>query len=101
MFGPLSNHMKYLEHIVLNNFIDYFSFVETILPPISPADSYKQTRLFFNAIESANNLPEYFFHDEKNNNNWSDKNLAQVLGGIRNKHKILKDIEQISNAYKH
>ena len=101
MLSPLSSHKRFIAHIVLDNFIDYFHFIDSCNKPLNQIESYKQLRLFINAIESANNIPEYFFHDVKDKYNWKKEDLRNVLGGIRKKHKILRDIEQISNAYKH
>ncbi|HCE4544997.1 TPA: hypothetical protein NGR73_001319 [Vibrio parahaemolyticus] len=103
MFSPLSDHRCYLTHIALPNFSDYNMLVDrqrnqerNKIP-----DQYDRLRLFLNTIESLNNVPEYFFHDVKEAQGWRDCDLGNILGQIRKKHPILRDIEQISNAYKH
>ncbi|BER96693.1 TPA: hypothetical protein RUZ85_003382 [Vibrio cholerae] len=101
--GPLSNHMSYLQHIALDNFSDYNFFIEELneKESITIKDKYKRLRLFLNTIESLNNIPEYFFHDVKKLQGWKDNDQRNVIGKIRDKNPILKDIEQIANAYKH
>lgn len=101
--GPLSNHENYLIHIALANFCEYNSLVQYQEEKglnKTPAQ-YKRLRYFLNTIESLNNVLEYFFHDVKEAQGWKDKELNNILGKIRNKHKILRDIEQIANGYKH
>jgi len=101
--GPLSDHQNYLRHIAMANFIDYNNLVrgQESAGKNKVPDQFKRLRLFLNTMESLNNVPEYFFHDVKSSQGWDDKDLNSVLGKIREKHPILRDIEQIANAYKH
>ena len=58
----------------------------------------KETELFSKQL---NNILEYFLHEFKDSENWQDSDLPNILGDIRSKHQILRDIEQMANAYKH
>ncbi|CAG9000644.1 MAG: hypothetical protein CENE_02644 [Candidatus Celerinatantimonas neptuna] len=101
--SPLSNHRSYLEHIALENFKEYNQLVQkqTEEDKSNISDQYHRFRLFLSTVESLNNIPEYFFHDMKESQGWNDRDLTRILGEIRQKHKVLRDIEQIANAYKH
>jgi hypothetical protein len=101
--SPLSNHISYLEYIALENFSEYNQLEQGQIEEgkNNLSDQYHLFRVFLSTIESLNNIPEYFFHDVKESQGWTDRDLSQVLGDIRKKHKILGDIEQIANAYKH
>nr|VFK51201.1 MAG: hypothetical protein BECKTUN1418E_GA0071001_100535 [Candidatus Kentron sp. TUN]VFK57468.1 MAG: hypothetical protein BECKTUN1418F_GA0071002_11171 [Candidatus Kentron sp. TUN] len=99
--GPLGSHSNYIHHIALQNCIDYFRLAEGDkekgLDDIS--DKYKRLRYFLNAIESINNIPSYFFHEYKKGYSWQDENT--ILKRMREKHTILGDVNEITNAYKH
>lgn len=101
--GLLGSHTNYLAHVALDNCVDYFGLVEAQKEECrdETPDRYKRLRYFLNAIESLNNIPEYFFHEYKGQQQWNDSQLNNILGQIRSKHAILRDIEQIANAYKH
>lgn len=101
--GPLGNHINYIENIALPNCKDYFDLVKRHKESCEKSSSWdiKRLRYFLNAIESLNNIPEYFIHDKKEQRGWDSGQLADVLGGIRTNHKLLRDIELIANAYKH
>ncbi|MCA0912486.1 hypothetical protein [Marinobacter nauticus] len=101
--GLLGSHTNYLAHVALNNCVDYFDLVaeQKVKGQDQTPDRYKRLRYFLNAIESLNNVPEYFFHEFKSDLGWKDNNMRDILGKIRAKHPILRDIEQITNAYKH
>jgi len=101
--GPLANHINYLRHIDLPNCIDYFNFIRKSRENNDSTTPTKFTRLrlFLNALESVNNIPDYFFHDTKNTKGWTSSDEGRILGIIRNQHRILRDAEQIANAYKH
>lgn len=99
--GPLGSHINYLTHIALPNCLDYLNLINPQKEQNKNPEKYKRLRYFLNAIESTNNIPEYFFHEYKKSQGWADTQLQDILGKIRSKHLILRDIEQISNAYKH
>lgn len=101
--GPLANHINYLRHIALPNCIDYFDFIRKIREcgDKTTPTKFNRLRLFLNAFESLNNIPDYFFHDTKITKGWSSSDEGRILGIIRNQHRILRDAEQIANAYKH
>ena len=101
--GPLSDHLNYLSYIALENCVDYFRLVQNAKEKgiSGKAIKYKRLRYFLNAIESLNNSLEYFFHDHKADEGWPDKDMKRILREMRQKHRILSDIQQIANAYKH
>jgi hypothetical protein len=101
--GPLGSHTNYIAHIALSNCADYFHLVKANEEQgrDKTPDKYKQLRYFLNAIESLNNILEYFFHEYKADYNWSDRDMRSILGKMRNKNHIFRDVEQITNGYKH
>ncbi|HGS4480886.1 TPA: hypothetical protein ACMDNO_003490, partial [Vibrio cholerae] len=101
--SPLSDHISYIKYIALENFSEYNHLVQGQIEEgkNNISDQYHRFRLFLSTIESLNNIPEYFFHDIKGSQGWTDSDLQRVLGEIRKKHRVLGDIEQIANAYKH
>ncbi len=101
--GPLGSHLNYLTHIALPNCVDYFELVQQQKEEARDSESnrYMRLRFFLNAIESLNNAPEFFFHENKQQQGWADKQRNSIIGGIRRKHEILKTIAEIANAYKH
>jgi len=101
--GPLGSHLNYLSFIVLENCNDYFLLLkqQQEKKQNKTPDNFKRLRYFLNAIESLNNIPEYIFHEFKDEKKWNDKQLSNIVGKIRNNFLILKDITQIANAYKH
>jgi len=101
--GLLGSHTNYLAHVALNNCVDYFDLIaeQKAKNQDQTLDRYKRLRYFLNAMESMNNVPEYFFHEFKSDLGWKDGEMGNILGEIRAKHPVLRDIEQITNAYKH
>lgn len=101
--GALGSHLNYLTHIALDNCKDYLWLVKAHKEDgrNQTRDKFKRLRFFLNAIESLNNVPEYFFHEHKDNEGWSSDLERTILGDIRSSNKILRDIEQIANATKH
>ena len=99
--GPLGSHLNYITHIALENYQDYFEYTnrQKELGKKQENRKYQGFRLFLNAIESMNNISDYFYYEFKEVCNWTDK--GNIIGKIRNNHRILKDIAHIANAYKH
>lgn len=101
--GPLANHLSYLRFIALPNCVDYFDFIRKIREnnDSTTPTKFKRLRLFLNAFESLNNIPDYFFHERKASKGWASSDERRILGEIRSHQRILRDAEQIANAYKH
>lgn len=99
--GPFGSHLNYITHIALENYQDYFEYTnrQKELGKKQENRKYQGFRLFLNAIESMNNISDYFYYEFKEVCNWTDK--GNIIGKIRNNHPILKDIAHIANAYKH
>lgn len=65
--GPLAGHINYIRYVALPNCIDYFNFIKVVreLDDKTTPTKFNRLRLFLNAFESLNNIPDYFFHDKK------------------------------------
>ena len=99
--GPLGSHLNYITHIALENCQDYFDYTNKQMELGKKQENrkYQGFRLFLNAIESMNNILDYFYYEYHRVCNWTD--MGNIIGKIRNNHRILKDIAHIANAYKH
>jgi len=100
--GPLGSHKGYIEYIALPNCSDYFDLCglqrekETYQATRS---KYERLRLFLNAAESLNNIPEYIFHEYKSTYNWSKEHEVRSL--LAKSSKIHETINTLANGYKH
>jgi len=99
--GPLGSHRNYISHIALPNCVEYFmckSQHQEQGQTETPA-KYAEIRLFLNAIESLNNVPEYLFYEHGEPAN--SKGLPKFLQAMRTKFPILAQVADLANAYKH
>jgi len=100
-YGPLGSHRNYISHIALPNCTDYFHLQERNIEQGNTRTSYKyeEMRYFLNAIESLNNILDYYFYEHEENLHPS--NLKQYKENIMNKHPLLRKVADLANAYKH
>ena len=63
--GPLGSHRNYLVHIAFENFVDYERLQKshTEKKQHSTSHKYKEFRFFLNAVESFNNVLDYFYFE--------------------------------------
>ncbi|KLV07028.1 hypothetical protein C9I92_24840 [Photobacterium ganghwense] len=103
-FTQLSGHRSYIYHIAIGNIDDYFFLVEQQDEKgnLGQVDMFKRMRYYLNAIESLNNISDYFYHEFKEKNGWSEKQDDKWYARkIRKKHPLIQDVANIANAYKH
>jgi hypothetical protein len=99
--GPLGSHRNYLTHIALPNCIDYLGLVkghEETGNASTPA-KYTELRFFLNAVDSLNNILEYYFYE--NEASIAEPSVQAFKQSIHSSHPELRDLADIANAYKH
>ena len=99
--GPLGSHLNYISMIALANCCDYFDLVKEHKEKSlnKTPDQVKRLRYFLNAITSLNNIPEYIYHEYKEEKALGKEN--DFLNKFREAYPIMNDIAVVANAYKH
>jgi hypothetical protein len=99
--GPLGSHLNYITHIALENYQDYFEYTnkQMELGKNQENRKYQGFRLFLNAIESMNNILDYFYYEFEKEFNGKKRNF--IVDKIKKNHPILEKISDVANAYKH
>lgn len=100
--GPLGSHKGYIVHIALQNCSDYFELCDEQREAGTYEQirsKYNRLRLFLNAAESINNIPDYIFHEYKDKYGWKKETDVRTL--LSNKSKIHETINTLANGYKH
>lgn len=99
--GPLGSHRNYINHIVLKNCTDYFIVQKGNLEHknIHASSRYEELRHFLNAIESMNNVIDYFYYENEESISYS--NLFDFKKAVNEKYPITLKIADLANAYKH
>jgi len=99
--GPLGSHKGYITHIALANYVQYLKFKQAVAEQERSGTSiqYEEFRLFLNAVESLNNIPEYLYWEHAKQ---PTENKGRIyLGSLRDKFPVLRDLADLANAYKH
>jgi len=99
--GPLGSHRNYIAHIALPNCLDYFQLQNRNkeLNNLHNASKYEELRIFLNAIESMNNVLDYYYYE--NETSLSGGNLSAYRKKAMLKHPVLSRVAELANAYKH
>lgn len=99
--GPLGSHRNYLTHIVLPKCIDYLGLVKgrEETGNASTSAKYTELRFFLNAVDSLNNILEYYFYE--NEAFIAEPSVQAFKESTDNSHPELRDLADIANAYKH
>ena len=99
--GPLGSHRNYLTHIALPNSLDYLASVKAHeeTGDASTSAKYKELRYFLNAVESLNNILEYYFYE--NETVISEQTVQDFKQSVYSTHPELRDLSNLANAYKH
>jgi hypothetical protein len=99
--GPLGSHRNYIRNIVLPNIVDYFGLQKENeeLNSINNPSKYKELRFFLNAIESTNNILDYYFYE--NESSLKPLTLKKYKLKIQEKIPIFVEVADLANAYKH
>lgn len=90
MAGPLGCSQNYICHIALSNCTDYFDLKMKHEEEnrSSTSDKYKEFRYYLNAIESLNNIIDYFYFE--NESLISHSNINEFRTAVHNKYPVLK-----------
>lgn len=101
MAGPLGSSRNYISYIALSNCSDYFELKikHEEENRSSTSDKYKEVRYYLNAVESLNNIIDYFYFE--NESLISHGNIKAFRTAVHNKYPALEKIANIANAYKH
>lgn len=99
--GPLGSHRNYIAHIVLPNCLDYFKVQSrnAELSNRNTASKYEELRAFLNAVESMNNVLDYYYYE--NEESLSVGSLVTYRKNVMTKYPVLSRIAELANAYKH
>jgi hypothetical protein len=99
--GPLGSHRNYIIHIVLPNCLDYIQLQNSNreIGNQQAASKYDELRSFLNAIESMNNVLDYYYYE--NEDSLSASSLNKYRKKAMKKYPILFRIAELANAYKH
>lgn len=100
--GPLGSHKGYIAYIALPNCSDYFDLCDLQREKEiyqTTHGKYERLRIFLNAAESLNNIPEYIFHEYKPVYGWSTE--YEVRNLLARESKIHETINTLANGYKH
>lgn len=99
--GPLGSHTNYIRYIALDNCSDY-----AVLCGLNKEngkdktpDKFKEMRYFLNAIESLNNILDYFYYEFEDEITYAK--LFDFRKAVWNKYPILENVAELANAYKH
>lgn len=99
--GPLGSHRNYLTHIALSNSVDYMALVKghEETSDVSTSAKYTELRYFLNAVESLNNILDYYFYE--NEAIISELTVEAFKRSVHDAHPELQDLADLANAYKH
>lgn len=99
--GPLGSHQNYIRHIALDNVVDY-SQICTLNKEQGndkTPNKYDEFRYFLNAMESLNNILEYYYFE--NEDDLPYEKFQGFKTAVFSRFPILREVEGIANAYKH
>lgn len=99
--GPLGSHRNFINYIAIANYQDYQMLCglnEENGKQQTP-DKYKEFRYFLNAIESFNNILDYFYYE--NEAELDGVNLSSFKKSVYIKYPELERLSELANAYKH
>jgi len=90
-----------MAHIVLPNCIEYFQVQKrnAELNNLNTASKYEELRYFLNAVESMNNILDYYYYE--NEESLSVDGLFTYRNKATNKYPVLSRVAELANAYKH
>jgi hypothetical protein len=99
--GPLGGHRNYLTHIALSNCVDYVALKtgHQEQGDCSNPAKYKEFRHFLNAVESLNNILDYYFYEYEET--IPEPSLREFKEDVHFAHPELKELSELANAYKH
>lgn len=100
--GPLGSTQNYIVHIALSNCADYFDLKEKHKEEnrYSTPEKYKEIRFYLNAIESINNILDYFYYENEESLKHC-KSVTNFKKKVHEKYPELESVANFANAYKH
>jgi len=98
--GPLGSHKNYISHIAFPNVQEYLSFKQQNQEQgqTSTPAKYAELRIFLNALNALNNIPDYLFSEHQDKIKADIKSLRRVL---MKKFPELERLADLANAAKH
>jgi len=99
--GPLGSHRNYLVHVALPNCTDYLWLKKGNQEQgrSGTCDKYKEFRYFLNAVESFNNILDYFYFEHEDR--IKRGSVGEFRKAIHDKYPELGELAELANAYKH
>lgn len=109
--GPLGSHVGFLQHIALKNVLAHYwvKREHAEKSDITNQAKYEELRLFLNAVESLNNVLDYFYfeyeyeyeyeYEDQLNSRYSTVQIFR--SAVHNKFPALQNLADLANAYKH
>ena len=102
--GPLGGHRQYIAHIALENYADYLRHLKRKdenhgRAPAGFAE-YTEFRLFLTAVESMNNILDYFYYEHVRQPAPGNP-LNEFRKRLYLKYPDLGTLNGLANAYKH
>jgi hypothetical protein len=103
ILGPLGSHLNYLSHIVIPNVMDYEQIKRGNAEKGQRAtpNKYNEFRHFLNAIESLNNILDYYYFENEVELLDRFENVGKFRKNVHEKHAQLNALANMANAYKH
>jgi hypothetical protein len=100
--GPLGSTQNYIVHIALSNCADYFDLKQKHQEGnrYSTPEKYKEIRFYLNAIESMNNILDYFYYENEESLRHHN-GVSTFKTKVHKKYPELESVANFANAYKH
>ena len=100
-YGPLGSHRNYIAHIALSNHVDYLRLKKNNQEEARSATpiKYNEFRLFLNAVESFNNIADYFYFEYEDRISY--RTVDEFRAALHKKYPELAALAELANAYKH
>ena len=101
--GPLGSSSGYLNHIATKNCCAYLSAKKKHAEEANYTESakYEELRLFLNAIESLNNVLDYFYFEHKDQLISRHSTVQSLRSAVHKQFAALQKLADLANAYKH
>src|SRR5713226_8415132 len=101
--GPLGSHSGYLKHIALKNVMAHMWTKRKHAEENDSTNSakYEELRLFLNAIESLNNVLDYFYFENEDQLSARHSTVQSFRSEVHKQHIALHRLSALANAYKH
>ena len=101
--GPLGSHSGYIKHIAIQNVLTHYWAKKKHEEDANTSNQakYEELRLFLNAIESFNNILDYFYFEHEDQLNARHATVESFRVAAHTKYDVLKKLADLANAYKH